>query len=324
MADEKGPLGFLGDTYWDPKSQSIAEVAMRRLDSLVDGMILDAPTHVYHNIHSTIPVVCLRTSPTEKLHTFSLKKTTYLVCNSMETNFSQIVKLAPTPARADNRKPSPGFTGERMDLDLNSIIPIISQTGSYIIWLVCGPEVSNQRIIQILPTKESENTKEIKDTIGFLRKDRSISKTELYIHLVDIMQHPFASTEKNDNTWNFIIEKQTGSTTRIHLRYKILGLPSFLLPDDQVKYDPDGKQVYAYLPVTFVGFNEDRKLSILQQSELPVIEKIGGTEEAPLLNGDISFPLSEILPKNNKDHLLILWAVFQEHRAVLELQLEKK
>jgi hypothetical protein len=106
---------------------------------------------------------------------------------------------------------------------------------------------------------------------------------------------------------------------RVHLGFRIAGLPRFLQPKDKPLLDEDGKRVLATLPVFLVAFDEDRVVVLSNHIGLPIALGPGLDPEKPLLMGHVSIDLETQMKPLKPGAKLTLWAVAMDQKAKLEL-----
>jgi hypothetical protein len=106
---------------------------------------------------------------------------------------------------------------------------------------------------------------------------------------------------------------------RVHLGFRIAGLPRFLQPKDKPLLDDDGKRVVATLPLFLTAFDENRIVVFSRHIGLPIALGPGLDPENPLLMGHVSFDLETLVKPPKPGTKLTLWAMAMDQKAKLEV-----
>jgi hypothetical protein len=318
MSEEKGPLHLSGEQYWNNPLSFKGDIGLDRLDAHADGMLLDAPPAVNLSTHKTIPLVCHRSGDSEKLHVYNLETTTQLVVSNLENGKIQLVKLAESPARRNEPPPSPGWSTDWLEVDLAKQVDLGQKVGRYLVWLACGPEASNERTIELYSDTFKISTQPYLDKIQSIRKG-GIQKNEPPASF-DFHHTQVKSTESKEMEWVLGQEKGPHGEGRLRIRFRIAGLPGFLIPAQEMKSDPDGRPIYGHIPMLVFGFGKNRLLTLKSLVDLPIVEKPEGPSDHRILSGDISFHLPSLEKPGIRDEPLDVWAVALDHRAYLQFK----
>lgn len=317
-SSDAGPLGLSGDQYWNDPTSFIEDIIDQRMMTSQDGFLIDAPGKVFLDQNKTVPLVCLHTAETNKFVRHSLMTTTQLISVYLETGDVRLVKLAESPAMRDTRQHPPGFSNRSLAVDLKELLSIGSYPGRHAVSLLCGPEISNTCIIEIIPGRGRELVDDYQRQIAALRKEGpplSLDQTYAELH---IKQHLPINVSDGKIVWSVTQTKEGSSDFRIKLMFSIPGLQRFLFREKR-PLDPEGKEVVAALPVALVGFNEERALVIFKKFPLPIIAQPAGDMNNPILSGNTSFLLSSFVEPGGSDKKLSLWCISMECASLVEL-----
>lgn len=309
---DNGPLGLSGDQYWNNPTSLIDSVIRLRMINSIDGFLIDAPEKVFLDKNATVPLICLQTAETNKFVRHSLETTTQLVTICLETGKVNIKKLAPSPATQDLRQHPPGFSCGTLALDVRGNV----SEGRYSFMLLCGPEKSNERIVEVIPGSDKKTIEEYKKRIHEIQSFGA-ETAFLYDHSQIKLQNLPLTTDTLPIMLKW--QKNSNNEIEISLTYNIEGLPRFVF-DKENKVTADGKTVYAALPVTFIGFNGNRSFVLNKETILPVTTAPKGTVEKPSLCGNVLIPLLELLPYGTPEKLS-LWCICMEHAAYIEIEM---
>jgi len=317
---ELNPFGLSGEQFWEnPTSLIDDDFVSDRLFGKKDGFLIAAPEKVFLDHHSTVPLVCLHTAETNKFVRHSFKTTTQLVSVCLESGEVELTKLAPSPVFKDNRQHPPGFSSRRLAVDLKQLVN--QSMGRHTVMLLCGPEISNQQTIEIIPGKDPASVAKYQNEVSLLRRaGPSLSINEAFTEL-EIQQHTIHRPDNNKSAFTISQKPEGKSDARITIDFNITGLPRFSFGKTQV-FTSDKKPVFAGLPVAFVGFDEERALIIDSRYTLPVTTPLAGNEESPVLQDNVSFLLSKLLSPNFAGKKVSLWCIAMEYCALVEVVLE--
>jgi len=311
-SNKKGPLGLSNGQYWNNPTTLFDSITEDRMMSSIDGFVIDAPEKVFLDKNATVPLICLQTAETNKFVRHSLETTTQLVTVCLETGKVNVKKLAPSPATQDLRQHPPGFSCGTLALDVRGNV----SEGRYSFFLLSGPEQSNQCIVEIIPGCDSKLIEEYKNRIHEIH---NFGAETAYMY--DYSPIKLQNLPLTTDTLPILLkwQKNSGNEVEISVAFKIEGLPRFVF-DKVKKVAADGQTVYAAVPVGFIGFDENRSFVLNKETMLPVITTPGGTEDSPLLSGNVLIQLSALLPYLIPKKLS-LWCVCMEHVAYLEIDL---
>lgn len=318
MSDKKGPLNLSGEQYWNDPLSFKGDIGVDRLEAHVDGMLLDAPSTVNVSTHKTIPLVCHRSGESEKLHVYNLETTTQLVASNLETGMVQVVKLAESPSRNNEPPPSPGWSTDWLEADLAARVALGQKIGRYSVWLVCGPDASNKRTVELYSEQLKPGSQSYSDKLREIRNNATPKYDPAVAAKFDFQPSKISG---NDD-WVFTQEKGPHGETRLRIQYHVIGVPGLIFPPQEKKSDPAGRRLFGHLPMQVFGFGKNRTLSILSKVDLPLLEKPEGSSDYPILSGNISFVLADLKRDGIRDKPLDLWAVALEHRAYLQVKPE--
>lgn len=260
----KGPLGLQGEQFWKKPlwQKSALDFRLGLVDKDIDGLFLDAPDRIYLARQRTLPLVTLRSGPTEKLHEFGLPTTTQVVVSHLETGMVRMVKLAESGPAGGGEKPSPGWTSSDLEVDLFSIMDLKPALGTFQAMLLCGPQVSNRKEFSIYPASESESTGETLAALLKLRKDGGLPAPLLDVKAAELRHAAPAKSYPANPVWKFDVGRELDGTLRMHLRFVVKALPRWMTPPGELRKDANGSPIRAVLPVLLVGFDEDRRLCL--------------------------------------------------------------
>lgn len=318
-----GPLGLEGEQYWNKPLQqrSAMDFGSSLVDKDVEGIFIDAPARIYQDKHGIVPLAAFRSGSTQKLRRYSLRTTTQLVLIHLETGKIQMAKAAETPPTdADQPEPSPGWAMENLEVDLAASMDLGPRLGRYAVFMVCGPESSNLRTIALLPSAESEAAKETLESLALLRKEGGLPQPLLIGKTVDLIHEPLKPVEGKEAVWKLSHILDGQGKHRIHLEYRMEGLPRFAYPKDRPHLDEKGKRAYANLPLLLAGFDENRSLVLVKNLGLPVMAEPGGEEGKPILSGHVSLDLGTLLRPNPAAETLTLWAISMDQRSMAKIE----
>jgi hypothetical protein len=327
-SDETGPLGLAGEQYWNDPVSSALGVGEDRLFNEAEGMLIDAPKKVFIKERNSVPLICLRTIARYKLRKYSLETTTQLLAVHLETGNAVLVKLMRSPDIHDNSAVSRGYSNEWHVAELQSsskpleppIMQIASHPGNNLLMLLCGPESSNQRVIEIIPDKESEKNGVYKTSIKKLRQ--SGPPPDISNGLLLQPNHQALLPPGEEKIWEVTAEKEGDDDYRVSIRYRVRGLPSFIYSEDARPLGAEKNRVFAALPVYAVICDENRTPFVFQKIILPVITPPTGDKDTPTLSGHTSFLLSKIASFQNKK-FLYAWFLYMANMQLVKIELEK-
>lgn len=289
MTLEKGPLNLSGEDYWEEPLTHKGDIGFKRIRAEADGMVLDAPPVVDLSVHSTIPVLCHRSGPTEKLFRFNLKTTAQLIVSHLETGDVQLTKLAPSPDRRTDSPPSPGWTTDWLEVDLDQKADLGPKMGRYAVWTVCGPEASNVRIIDLRPSGLALNSREFREGIRELNERGHAEISADRLRMSDFRHLPLKKAEAPESHWTLTPEPDPNGFSRLHLCFRIQGLTGFVYEEGKQPYGDDGRKIYGHIPALIFGFNPSRNLWFKSALDVPIVEMPSGPRSHPILSGNVTF-----------------------------------
>lgn len=312
------PLGLSDEQYWNDPASLVSDIISDRMFAEKDGFLIGCPQKVFLDKHHTVPMLCIHTAETNKFVRHTLTTTTQLVSVCLETGDVQLVKLAPSPAIKDTRNHPPGFSSRKLVVDLKKM-GVISTIGRYTTLLLSGSENSNQQIVEIIPDSDKKSIDNYQISIASYRQTGTeLPVKDAYNELL-IQSHDNQNTKNIANYFNIKQTPEGKSEFRINMDFKISGLPRFLYKE-KLPISPDKKQIFAALPIAIIGFNEERILIINERFAIPITIPITGTEECPVFSGNVSFPLSALLPNGFTGKKVALWCISMEYFSLVEIE----
>ncbi len=324
MSIDKGPLGFSGQDYWNAKNISLGDISGPWLWDEISKIVIDVPSKVDLGEHSSIPLICLRTGSKEKFRLFSLKLTSQLVLVHLESGTIIIDKLTKSPDRLNTHKTSPGFISDRAQVNLLEKIDPSLAIGKFVAKIICGPEASNQRFFEIIPEKRNEGMTGSLSALETFRQVGAPPTNYHYFDSLEIQQLPLDTDVKRVSKW-IISKAATGSSSKFQVRlsFKVQGLPKFVFPQKKVILDSKKRKIYGYIPISFIGFDEDRQLVVQQSLDMPIFIKPEGESDSPWLSGHVIMDVSAMLPAAGKMSALSLWVFSMDQSGMLEFEILK-
>lgn len=319
----RSPFGLEGEQYWSKplQQQGAMDFASDLVDKDVDGIFIDAPPTVYLDQHKTVPLAAIRSGSTAKLQRFSLNTTTRLVVTHLETGKIQIVKPGEAPVPdPDEPAPSPGWTVQDLQVDMAEALDLGPRLGRYAAWMICGPESSNQRVVALFPGIEAEAGKEAREGLARLHREGGPPQPLLIGKTVDLIHEPRKPADGKTPVWKLSLVPDGQGKHRLHLEYRLEGLPRFTYPKDRPHLDEKGKRVYANLPLLLVGFDENRSPVLVKNLGLPVMAEPGGDEGRPILSGHVSLDLGALVKRKASSKALTLWAFSMDQACMAEIE----
>ncbi|KMQ49683.1 hypothetical protein CHISP_3401 [Chitinispirillum alkaliphilum] len=316
--NQYGPLGLTEEQYWNEPISNINETIVEdKLWNSEEVMVIDLPLNIYLDKHNSTPLICLRTIESSKRKKYSLKTTTWLFSVYLESGETSLVKLTRSPDRANNRNSSPGYVAEWVNTDLENLLSISSNIGRNKVTLVCGPEISNSRITEIIPS--SDNQQHYGEILESIR-NKPLSPSGKMLQELIFKHLDSEHINKSEKVWN-VDKKQEDEDFIISLLYRIDGLPRFIYSNETDVIDINGSKVYGAFPIRLVGFDENRELIINKQTTLPILREPEGNFENLIISGHIEFSLSELLLPGKEYKTVYLWIFGMEHQGFLEVSL---
>ena len=319
-----GPLGFSGDQYWKDPLSNTGDIGEHRLFNHISGMLIDAPEKIYLDKFKNIPLVCLRTDDRKKMVNYSFNSTTYVFSVYLETGKIIISKLKEKRIRLTDQEPSPGFTCDWHVADLQKLLSLGTLPGKHNVMLLCGPEISNNQVVEIIPGSEKEDIDNYKKQIEQLNNESMPLPFKKAYTELKIKHHELT---ESDNEKKQIFEvsktKENESDYRLTVDYSIAGLKRFLFAEELPK-TPDGDDVFASLPVGIAVFNKDRVFVLFKELSLPVITKPEEKNCFLVFSGKVSFLLSsllfDIVDAGVDLEELTIWFISMKHTAKVEIK----
>src|SRR5690554_301940 len=315
-------LPLKNEQYWDDPEFMISDKKYERMINCIDGFLVDAPEIVFLDKHQSVPMICLHTAETSKFIIHSLKTTTYLVHVYLETGKIEIVKLADSPVIKDARKHPPGFSSRVLTIDLQKKLSLGTLPGKHNIMLLCGPEISNNQVIEIIPGSKKEDIDNYKKQIEQLNNESMPLPFKKAYTELKIKHHELTESDNEKQKFEVSKIKENETDYRLTVDYSIAGLKRFLFAEELPK-TPDGDDVFASLPVGIAVFNKDRVFVLFKEMSLPVIAKPEEKNGVPVFSGKVSFLLSsllfDIIDAGVDLEELTIWFISMKNTAKVEI-----
>jgi hypothetical protein len=316
-----GPLGLSGDAYWrKPRHQrAVLDFGSALVEKDVEGTFIDIPSKVHLDGRGSIPLVAVRGGSTRELFLRPLAAVGQLVVAHLESGALQAVKAGePPPRDPDFEEPSPGWSMEDLEADLAEAVNLGPRLGRYAAYVLCGAEASNLREFSLFPSAGAETDPETAERIRQLREAGGPLLPLLHRGSADLVHEPEPTPPGSEPLWRLAHIPATGGRSRLHLEYRLEGLPRFVYPGERPRLDETGRRVYANLPILLLGFDGTRALVLRKALGLPVVTAPSGVPERPVLQGHVSLDL-EMLLSQAMPGRLTLWALTLDRRAMIDL-----
>lgn len=319
--ENKGPSGLDEEQFWEqPLMQKSASLfGFKLLTDGKDGIFIDAPAKVFLDKHETAPLIGFRVGDTEKLRKFSFQTTTRLILSHLETGRIQVVKadVAPPPGQ-EKPSASPGSVVIDVEADLIQFMGQEKKVGRFSVVMICGPEKSNQRIVTLYPSKKSEGSTELQQQLTNLRESGGAPLPVLLGKTLELKHE--VGPEFDGTAWKLSAVKDP-ARDRIRLDYRLEVPPRLVNAADKPQVDENGKRIHAILPVTLIGFDENRSVVLHKSLGLPVAHPPAGEVGKPVLQGSVSLSLGKLMGTRAIPQPLYLWALTLDQSALAELTL---
>jgi hypothetical protein len=226
------------------------------------------------------------------------------------------------PLLADRPPPARGYITEYVNADLTDLFGIQADIGANKLFLLCGPEISNDRILKVVPGKRGSSHKaynaKLDNLYGMLSPGQIIQATKQ----LELSYHEVSPAIERERFWNISATNEGQSDYRISLAFNIRGVNHFLFSPDNSPVDKKGNKVFASIPLSIIVINHNRDITALHQFGIPVIQKPVVREKELWLQGNISFALSKLVSVEDFKRLY-LWFVCMDNVQLLDIELEK-
>lgn len=322
-AGAPGPLGLSGDQYWEkPLHQpSVRGFGSDLLSGDVEGIFIDMPPKVHLDRRDSVPLAALRSGSTQELFRRPLGAVGQLVVVHLDSGALQAVKAGdPPPPDPDFEEPSPGWSVEPLHADLMEAVNLGPRLGRYAAYILAGAEASNLREFALFPSEEAEGAPETAEALRQLREEGGALLPLLPRKSVDLAHEAPPAEAGPDPVWKLSHLRDSGGRSRIHLEYRLEGLPRFLYPQDRPHLDETGQRVHANLPVVLLAFDGKRALVLRKALGLPVVSAPTGVPAHPTVAGHVSLDLLKLLDRTAPPARLSLWALTLDRRALVDLE----
>ncbi|KMQ49681.1 hypothetical protein CHISP_3399 [Chitinispirillum alkaliphilum] len=318
-----GPFGFYGEQYWDPTAIR-NDLSSQMHSKNKGGLVIDPPPEVFLDNHSTAPAHCLRLVEKFKRRKYSLSTTTQVVSVHLETGAVKVRKLAPypPPRLPDKSPPEPGWFTEYVTADLMETSSIQSDLGSNKLFLLCGPEISNQATTKIVPGKRGFRYKEYREIVDTRYNIQNPYPITGSIHTLDIQRLTPPEPDKENTLWEISSLKEEEKDYRITVKFNIIGINRFLFPEEIRPFDNMNNTVFASIPLAIIIFDQDRNTVLTRQFGIPVTEEPVIDKGTVWLRGSVSFLLSKLVEPEQFQYLYT-WFICMDNIQLLEIELEE-
>ena len=319
------PLGLSGEQYWSkPMGQPSVRAFMLDLldkDSEGKGLHIDSPSKVYLDQHKSVPVIAFQSDSTKNVVRYGLRRSSHIILAHLETGKLNMAKAADTPMRdpnAPNAEPGPGWVIDQVVADAAEA-GLGPGLGRYAVFMISGADASLTRTFSVFPSAAAETASETKVALKGLRHEGGPIRPLASAKLLRLRHEPLPPLKDGVMPWSLAADTSGQGGHRVHLGFRIAGLPRFVYPKDKPVLDEDGKRVLANLPVFLVAFDADRVVAISEHLGLPLFAGPGTDPEYPSLTGHVSFDLETLIKPQKPGTKLILWAIAMDRKAKLEL-----
>lgn len=319
------PFGLSGDQYW-AKPMDQASVIAYGTDMAFKGregrgIHIDVPPKVFLDKRKTVPLIAFNSNSLSDVHHFALRKTASIVLTHLETGKVGMTKAADTPVRDLNEpdgEPEPGWTVEDLVADAAEA-GLGPRLGRYAVFMLNGPDASETRTFSVFPSAAAESASETKAALKALRVEGGSPQPTASVKSLRLRHEPLPQLKDGAMPWQLAAGPGATEGHRVHLGFRIAGLPRFVHPGDKPILDEEGKRVLATLPVFLVAFDENRIVAFSRHLGVPVIAGPGVDPEAPILAGHVSFDLETLAKPLKAGSKLTLWAIAMDRKAKLEI-----
>lgn len=319
------PFGLSGEQYWsEPFGQP--QVSAFGNDLLFKmgegrGLHIDVPAKVYRDKHKSIPLVAFQSDETRIIHNYPLRKSAHMVLAHLETGKINMAKAAETPMKDPNApdgEPGPGWVVDQVLADAADA-GLGPGLGRYAVFMISGPDASNTRAFSVFPSAAAETASETKVALKGLRHEGGPVQPLASTKRLRLRHEPMPPLKDGVMPFQLAPDTTGQSPHRVHLGFRLAGLPRFVYPKDKPVQDDEGKRVFANLPVFLVAFDGDRTPVLIELIGLPIAAGPGLDPEAPTLAGHLSFDLETLIKPQKPGTKLTLWAICMDRKTKLEL-----
>lgn len=324
----ESPFKLSGEQYWSkplelPHVMDFASELARKTEK-GRGLYIDMPSKVYLDKHQDVPLPSLHSNSFANLDRFALRMTAHIVSTHLETGKIAMAKAADTPVRDPNAPDGdsgPGWSVEQLQADAADAVTL-PRLGRFAVFLLNGPDASHTLIRSEFPSVAAETASETKAALKALRHEGGSPQPAASIKALKLRHEPLPPLKEGAMPWQLAAAPPGNAGQgghRVHLGFRIPGLPRFLQPKDKPLLDDDGKRVLATLPVFLIAFDADRTVVLSRHLGLPITAAPGPDPEVPLLSGHVSFDLETLMKPRKPGDKLTLWAVAMDRKAALEV-----
>lgn len=321
----ESPFKLSGEEYWTkplwlPHVREYASELARKTEK-GQGLYIDMPPKVHLDKHKNVPIVALYSDSFANMDRFELRKTAHIVLTHLETGKVNMAKAADTPVKDPNAPEydgSPGWTVDELEADAADAV-VLPRLGRFAVFLINGPDASNTLIHSEYPSAAAETAPETKVALKGLRHEGGSPIPTASVKALKLRHEALPQLKDGAMPWQLAVAPGATEGRRVHLGFRIPGLPRFLQPKDKPLLDDDGKRVLATLPVFLVAFDQDRTVIMSKHIGLPIAAGPGLEPEAPTLTGHVSFDLETLVKPRKPGEKITLWAIAMDRKAKVEL-----